>query len=715
MTVASSTDRATFPGNGIAQIFPLPFRFFANSEIQAWLVTNATGALTALTLGTHYTLSGAGDPEVDGNPTSELTMLTAPTSLQSLFVQRVIPLTQPTDIVNQGRFLPEIHENVFDRLTMLMQQAIGESEGAIRVAIGDPEPARLAPAVSRANQLMGFDSAGNPIAVAPTSGDASDLAMNLASSADPAKGSGMVGYKGRTVYARLSDTAHEKDYGVVRDGVADDTANLQAAINDAAANGKVLISGSGVSIVTGLTIPSGLQWECNASVLKLANNTDANILVNSDTVGGNSDICIYAAGSLGLELDGNKANQGAISRPVALFKNCDNVTLRRVKAHDAKITTYTTDTFDQILFVDCNDCEVEKCESYNSDQGGLGFYGTGGFHRLLFNDIHDCEAGIEGAYQTDSHLFGNKVRNTVVSLISWSGLRNIIYKNNVAVSTAAAGIVCGHSGSPTQVADESYVTENFIEDVFSYGVTVFSSAGVTVEGNKIKRASGNSTHSIFVNTGCADVSVIDNRIVDYFTSAAGASGIFVDGCPDATLRGNKVYGATGGGTGAGIRLFGACPDAEISGGLVADSAGIGLNISATSPDCAVNGLRVRNGGGVGIQAAGIGVAIAGVVVRDVAGAQGILVSGGQGSVVGARVSGVQSGSGTGIFFNAVDYNAVVGNILETCATGISLPSGTDNTVAAANTFTADVAVKVNIGTNTGTKVAHNIGQATHDI
>lgn len=194
MTVSSTTDRATFPGNDATQIFPLPFRFFANSEIQAWLVTNATGALTALALGTHYTLSGAGDPEVDGNATGELTMLTAPTSLQSLFVQRVIPLTQPTDIVNQGRFFPEIHENVFDRLTMLMQQAIGESEGAIRVAIGDPEPARLAPAVSRANQLMGFDSAGNPIAVAPVSGDSADLALSLANDVDPAKGSGQVGF-----------------------------------------------------------------------------------------------------------------------------------------------------------------------------------------------------------------------------------------------------------------------------------------------------------------------------------------------------------------------------------------------------------------------------------------------------------------------------------------------------------------------------------------
>src|SRR5690606_4870587 len=84
MTVSSTTDRATFAGNGVAQIFPLPFRFFDNSDIQVWLVTNATGVLTPQTIGVHYTLTGASDPEIDGSPTSALTMLAAPTALQSL-------------------------------------------------------------------------------------------------------------------------------------------------------------------------------------------------------------------------------------------------------------------------------------------------------------------------------------------------------------------------------------------------------------------------------------------------------------------------------------------------------------------------------------------------------------------------------------------------------------------------------------------------------
>jgi nitrous oxidase accessory protein NosD len=534
------------------------------------------------------------------------------------------------------------------------------------------------------------------------------LGSNIQNQSDSLKGASLVGYSGRTVRDRLGEVVYEKDEGVLRDGVTDDTASLQSAINKAASLGKVLISGPGTSIVTGLSVPSNLEWLCVGSKLLLAPNTDASILVNSDVAGGNSNTTIK-----GLELDGNKTNQGAISRPVALFKNCDNFTLERVVAHDAKITSYTVDTYDQILFVDCNGCTVERCESYNSTQGGLGFYGAGGGHRVLFNYVHDCPAGIEGSYQSDSHVFGNKVRNTQVGLISWSGLRNIIYKNDVAVSTGGAGIVCGHSGTPAQAADDSYVTDNIIEDIYSYGVTTFSSAGVTIQGNKIKRASGNYSHSIFINTGCSDVKVKDNRIVDYFTSAAGACGVFVDGCADAEIKDNTVLGATGGTTGNGIRLFNNCPNSEISGNKVVDTVSTGINISEGSTDVTVGMNKVRSSGGVGIRSLGLGAVVSGNLVSATSGVQGILIGADQATVTGNRVTGVTGGSG--IFINAVDYNAVVGNILDNCSIGINVPSGSDYNVEAANVMTSTVTTKINIGTTTGNKMAHNIGVATHDV
>lgn len=200
MTVSSQTSTATFVGNGVATAFPLPFRFFDNGDIRAYFIDSVTGAATQMVLGTDYTLIGAGEPEVDGNALSLLTTTAPLSSMRGLYVERVMQQVQETDIVNQGQFFASTHEDVFDRLTMLIQQANANSAGAIRVAIGDPEPARLAPAPSRANQIMGFDSQGDPIAVAPVSGSASDLALRLANNVDPAKGAGQVGFGGSLSY-----------------------------------------------------------------------------------------------------------------------------------------------------------------------------------------------------------------------------------------------------------------------------------------------------------------------------------------------------------------------------------------------------------------------------------------------------------------------------------------------------------------------------------
>lgn len=192
MTVSSSTDRATFPGNGVTIVFPLPFRFFANTEVEASLIDDTTGAVTPLSIGTHYTLTGAGLPEQDGNADSELTMITAPIDGVSLFVQRVLPLTQSTDIVNQGQFHAEIHEIVFDRLTMLIQQGQGQLDRAIRVADSDPSPSPLPPVVQREGKLLSFDALGNPIAVAPIAQSATDLELRLRDPSDLANGAAIV-------------------------------------------------------------------------------------------------------------------------------------------------------------------------------------------------------------------------------------------------------------------------------------------------------------------------------------------------------------------------------------------------------------------------------------------------------------------------------------------------------------------------------------------
>jgi hypothetical protein len=195
VTVSSTTDRATFAGNGVADSFPLPFRFFADGDIQAALIDDATLEVIELVLGVDYTLIGAGEPEQNGTPASIINLTVAPPSGVSLFVQRVMDLVQPTDIENQGRFFPEIHERVFDRLTMLVQQAALGPSRTIRVSEFDPVPARLPSVAGRAGKVFGFDENGDPVVSSLSLSEiegqvlgAQGFAQAAAESADEAQG-----------------------------------------------------------------------------------------------------------------------------------------------------------------------------------------------------------------------------------------------------------------------------------------------------------------------------------------------------------------------------------------------------------------------------------------------------------------------------------------------------------------------------------------------
>jgi hypothetical protein len=330
MTVSSSTDRATFAGNGTTTVFSLPFRFFTNGDIQASLINNATGAITPLTLGVNYSLIGAALPEQDGNAESELTMFLAPVTGFSLLVRRVIPLTQPTDIVNQGHFLPETHEDVFDRLTMQIQQGAADSTRAIRVPETESEPNRLPPAASRANLLLGFDSLGQPAAVAPVSGSASDLAMNLLNSTDPAKGAAMIGYKGRTQTAHNNDWVSVDDFGTAGDGIVDDTSAIQNAINSMP-NGGRLYYPRVYKIAGTLNCISNVEHFGPGQLFQTLSNTPLfkGVGISNVTISG---LSLAGVGYGDTALTTNAASYSASARAYGIwFDTCTNVSVTGCK------------------------------------------------------------------------------------------------------------------------------------------------------------------------------------------------------------------------------------------------------------------------------------------------------------------------------------------------------------------------------------------------
>lgn len=121
MTVSNQTSVVQYNGNGATVTWPTGFRFFKNTDL---VVTkrSAAGVTTLLTLNTDYSVTG-GNALGGGNVVTTNALATG----ELLTIARVLTVQQLTDLRNQGDYFAEIHEDVFDYLTMLIQQT-GESD-----------------------------------------------------------------------------------------------------------------------------------------------------------------------------------------------------------------------------------------------------------------------------------------------------------------------------------------------------------------------------------------------------------------------------------------------------------------------------------------------------------------------------------------------------------------------------------------------------------
>lgn len=159
MTVNSLTNSAEFATDGINRLFPFYFKFLDKKDLVVAFV-NSAGVGTTLTLNVDYTVSGEGS---EGG--GQVTTTVAPAALGRLVVAREMEATQKTALRNQGRFFAEVHETVFDRLTMLLQQAMALAGRALRTSTLEPggiDPLPLE--ARRADKLLAFDAGGQPAA-----------------------------------------------------------------------------------------------------------------------------------------------------------------------------------------------------------------------------------------------------------------------------------------------------------------------------------------------------------------------------------------------------------------------------------------------------------------------------------------------------------------------------------------------------------------------
>ena len=192
MTISSENSTNRYDGNGSTTVFPYVFKITDTVQLVV-KVADADDTATTLVLDTDYTVSGVG-AEGGGDVTvGDLTAITGAVKLPTgwtITIRRELALLQPTDLVNQGPFNAETHEDAFDRMVMQLQQQQEQLDRSLKVSDtsgleGDDLLDEIDNAVA-ASAASAAASASSASDSADSAVEASGFADNASDSADEA-------------------------------------------------------------------------------------------------------------------------------------------------------------------------------------------------------------------------------------------------------------------------------------------------------------------------------------------------------------------------------------------------------------------------------------------------------------------------------------------------------------------------------------------------
>lgn len=153
MTVATTTNKSIGTGNGLTTTFPFTFGTLPTGDLVVSLF-DLTGVEIPQVENTDYTVLGEGAE--DGGA---VVFNVAPPNLYTVLIRRILPITQPDDLKNQGSYYPRTVERMFDRRTMVDQQMQETLDRSFTLPPQVTGVSTQLP-VPEASNIVGWDQAG---------------------------------------------------------------------------------------------------------------------------------------------------------------------------------------------------------------------------------------------------------------------------------------------------------------------------------------------------------------------------------------------------------------------------------------------------------------------------------------------------------------------------------------------------------------------------
>lgn len=364
MTISSSTNRNTYTGNGAVDTYSYTFKIFAETDLLV-TVKNTSDVETTLALTTDYTVTGVG--ETSGGTVvlvnSGQAWLDGDGDLLTNYIisiRRVRPLTQLTDIRNQGDFFPEVHEDEFDKQIMIDQQQQDEIDRTIKLPetlTSSDFDTELPTTIGTANAALVVNSTGDGWAVGPTT----DQISSAQSSATAAAASASAALTSENnAAASAAQAASSLASAFFSDAIFYDNSDSPVTLTSSD-NGKLHVfdsSGGAISVtlpqISTLTLPYNLAFLCSADGNDITVNRSG-----TDTIQGSTSKVLNVANT-GFQLIADD-DTTPDTYSVLEFGSVGDGTVTRVKlaqgavarrAVTSKTANYTATTNDDLIVCD---------------------------------------------------------------------------------------------------------------------------------------------------------------------------------------------------------------------------------------------------------------------------------------------------------------------------------------------------------------------------